>query len=256
MSKDLGPFIPLYYGDFIGGTMSFGADEVGAYLLLICYQWQNGHIENDPQSIERIARCEYGKLRRVLAKFKSDGNGGLLNERCEEIRQERGRYMEAKRRAGEMGAEKRWGSNGIPNSIPTAQPMVEPCISSSSSSSSSPSSSLSKKTTTTPPEGGCGGFEIGKNAKMPEIIDALIACRPEYARIARSRWEEQFKIKGATLKHHIEAANVFIKQDANGIDALKAPANYYGGILKKLLEKSGVITETQEERIERIRRSK
>jgi hypothetical protein len=255
MSKDLGPFIPLYYGDFIGGTMSFGADEVGAYLLLICYQWQNGSIENDPEAIERIARCEYGRLQRVLRKFKPDGNGGLVNERCEQIRQERGRYMDAKRRAGELGAEKRWGSDSIPNSIPIAHPMLEPCISSSSSSSSSISSSLSPSTTTS--EGDCGGgFEIKKGTKTPEIINALIALRPEYARVNRTAWENVFKQAGAKPEHYVEAANAFIKADANRFEPYASPARYFAGIVKRTLESHGVETETHEEKIERIRRGK
>jgi uncharacterized protein YdaU (DUF1376 family) len=161
MSKELGPFIPLYYGDFIGGTMSFGADEVGAYLLLICYQWQNGHIENDPHSIERIARCEYGHLQRVLKKFKPDGNGGLINERCEQIRQERKAFMENARESGIRGYEARWGKlppsassnpdsnpNRVPNRVPNSKPDTS---SSSSSSSSSESPSREEKEGHTPP---------------------------------------------------------------------------------------------------------
>jgi uncharacterized protein YdaU (DUF1376 family) len=144
MSKDLGPFIPLYYGDFLSGTMSFGAEEVGAYLLLLCQQWQSGGIENDPSAIERIARCEYGKLRRVLAKFDIKGSM-LVNLRCDVVRNERQRYMEAKRRAGEAGADARWHGDGITNGTPNGKTMRMPCISSSSSSSSSQSPSEKRR---------------------------------------------------------------------------------------------------------------
>lgn len=154
MSKDLGPFIPLYYGDFLSGTMSFGAEEIGAYLLLLCQQWQAGSVENDPVAIERVARCEYGKLRRVLAKFEDHG-GVLVNQRCADIRADRERYMDAKRRAGEAGAAARWQDdgtgNGIPNGTSNGTTMRMPCISSSSSSSSSKSTSREEEEGHTPP---------------------------------------------------------------------------------------------------------
>lgn len=122
MSKHLGPFMPLYVDDFIGGTMCFANDELGAYLMLLIYQWNNGAIENDNEAIERISRTKIDRLKKVLKKFQITDDG-LVNKRCDEIRRERERYIEGKSTAGKLGAEKRWHSDGTA----MAQPLDMPC---------------------------------------------------------------------------------------------------------------------------------
>lgn len=102
MSKELGPFMPLYWDDFIGGTIDMGADEVGAYLLLLHVQWTRGSVISDPHYIERVARCEYGKLMRVLQKFSNIG-GHLVNIRLAKIRVERMEYISSQREKGMLG---------------------------------------------------------------------------------------------------------------------------------------------------------
>jgi uncharacterized protein YdaU (DUF1376 family) len=100
--------MPFFVDDFIGGTMHMGADEVGAYILLLLHQWNNGIIEDDQQAIERVARCEYGKLSRVLRKFERTIDGHLQNRKCEEVRAQREWYMEKQRRNALAGAAARW----------------------------------------------------------------------------------------------------------------------------------------------------
>ena len=39
--KELGFYMPLLVDDFIGGTIAFGADEIGGYIMLLMYQWSN-----------------------------------------------------------------------------------------------------------------------------------------------------------------------------------------------------------------------
>jgi uncharacterized protein YdaU (DUF1376 family) len=122
MSKHLGPFMPLYVDDFIGGTMSFASDELGAYLMLLIYQWNNETIENDNEAIERISKTKMERLKRVLKKFELTDKG-LINKRCAEIRLERERYIDGKSAAGRIGADRRWHSDS--NAI--AQPLGVPC---------------------------------------------------------------------------------------------------------------------------------
>ena len=36
------PYFAFYANDFVGGVKLFTTEEVGAYMLLLCYQWTNG----------------------------------------------------------------------------------------------------------------------------------------------------------------------------------------------------------------------
>lgn len=99
--------MPLFWDDFIAGTISFGADEVGGYLLLLHHQWAHGYIEDDPKLIERISRCEYGKLRRVLDKFDPFDDDKLFNRRLDAIRTERMLYIQGQKEKSLLGVEAR-----------------------------------------------------------------------------------------------------------------------------------------------------
>jgi len=107
--KTMGPHMPLYLDRFLGGTMHFGADEIGAYILLIAHQWQHGHVENDQAMIERVARCEYGRLRRVLAKFERRGEH-LVNAVCDKVRRDREDWIKSQSERGKKGMAARWGT--------------------------------------------------------------------------------------------------------------------------------------------------
>jgi uncharacterized protein YdaU (DUF1376 family) len=110
--KTMGPHMPLYLDRFLGGTMHFGADEIGAYILLIAHQWQYGQVENDQAMIERVARCEYGRLRRVLAKFDKTSEGHLVNSVCDKVRRDREDWIKQQSERGKKGMAARWGSKG------------------------------------------------------------------------------------------------------------------------------------------------
>ena len=105
MSKDgLGPYIPLYWDDLVGGTLDFGADEFGAYMLMLGHQWSRGGIDPTPSVVERIARCEYGNLVRVLEKFTKCPDGLIRNKRMDCVRNERIAYVKTRSES----AKARW----------------------------------------------------------------------------------------------------------------------------------------------------
>lgn len=116
-----GPYYPLYTSDFLEGTLLFNATEVGAYTLLLIYQWHNGFIPNDEKSIKKITKISQKKLKKVLEKFTQNENGNLINERVEK---ERSKF--AKKSATQReNIEKRWGKNSQKNDtmvIPTDIP--------------------------------------------------------------------------------------------------------------------------------------
>lgn len=111
-NNNMGPHMPLYLDRFLGGTMAFGADEIGAYILLIAHQWTYGHVENDEKMIERIARCEYSRLRRVMAKFVKNGDGHLVNPVCDKVRRDREAWLTLQADRGKRGADARWHGGG------------------------------------------------------------------------------------------------------------------------------------------------
>lgn len=121
--QNIGPYLPLYVDDFIGGTIHFGADEVGAYLLLLSHQWSCGLIEDDPVVIERVSRCTYDRLSRVLAKFDKK-DGFIFNRRLEAIRRERVAFVKTRSENASRGWKKRKAEDALayaPNYAPEVQ---------------------------------------------------------------------------------------------------------------------------------------
>lgn len=106
--NNMGPHMPLYLDRFLGGTMHFGADEIGAYILLIAHQWQYGHVEDDKHMIERVARCEYARLRRVMAKFSKTDEGHYVNPVCAKVRADRTAWLADQAKRAKLGANARW----------------------------------------------------------------------------------------------------------------------------------------------------
>jgi len=121
-------------------------EVVGVYIRLLCYQWENGSINGDPNSHPiKYLNDEWETLK---VKFIKGEDGRLRNPRLETIREERISYIEKQRLAGKKGADKRWGSDGKPNGDPISPEMASPSVGQcpndgSSSPSSSPSLSPS-----------------------------------------------------------------------------------------------------------------
>jgi len=107
------PAFQFYPDDFIGGTCDLSAKEVGAYIRLLCFQWTKGKIPSCRNKLSRIAGTSVTP--EVLSKFP-----GGMNERLESERIKQHDYREAKKKAGENGAKKRWQSHSTPIVLPLA----------------------------------------------------------------------------------------------------------------------------------------
>ena len=103
MTRRLGPTMPFYVDDFLGGTLSFSATEVGAYLLLLAHQWSEGGIDDDERVIGLVARSEYQTLGKVLRKFEKGKDGRLRNPRLDQIREERTEYIRSRAENAQKG---------------------------------------------------------------------------------------------------------------------------------------------------------
>lgn len=91
--------------------MLMEAHEVGAYMRLLCYQWQQGSIPGDPAKIEKIAGVKHSKLSEVMAKFIPWPDGGLRNERMESIRDELHDFRELAKKGGKASGSQRTGNS-------------------------------------------------------------------------------------------------------------------------------------------------
>jgi len=111
------PAFQFYPDDFIGGTCDLSAKEVGAYIRLLCFQWSKGKIPSDRNKLSRIAGTNVTP--EVLAKFE-DG----MNQRLEFERIKQSEHRDAKKKAGENGAKKRWNNHSTPIVLPMANTMA------------------------------------------------------------------------------------------------------------------------------------
>lgn len=136
------PAFQFYAADFLVGTATMAAEEVGAYIRLLCYQWDTGSVPDDDATIARLGGCQASAVAKVRQKFRKDEDG-LRNERMEK---ERAKQRAFREKQAENGA-KRWAGNAKPQAL--AKPSDEP-----NACSPSPSSSPSNTNTPLPPKGG------------------------------------------------------------------------------------------------------
>jgi uncharacterized protein YdaU (DUF1376 family) len=70
------PWMPMYWGDYLGDTGHLSQAEHGAYVLLIAHYWQRGGLPDDEEKIRLISRStpkQWPCMRRALAPFFHDG---------------------------------------------------------------------------------------------------------------------------------------------------------------------------------------
>jgi uncharacterized protein YdaU (DUF1376 family) len=76
------PYFKFFPQDFIIGTLYMSNSDIGAYIKLLCYQWDHGSIPSDLSTIEKISG---GCSDDVLTKFEKL-DGVLKNIRLEKER--------------------------------------------------------------------------------------------------------------------------------------------------------------------------
>lgn len=135
------PSFSFYASDFIMGTMLMSAEEVGGYIRLLCWQWEQGELPSDVDQLARISGLQVKKLTPVLKKFEATERGGFLNKRLEEVRLQREHFIEVQRLNGSKGGrpkkpmENPSVSNGLtqtkpektlPSPSPSPSPITNP----------------------------------------------------------------------------------------------------------------------------------
>src|ERR1700678_4122170 len=77
------PFFFFYTADFIGGVILFSNEEVGIYVRLLCFEWENYRLPHDLALVAKIGCATEEAVARVLeTKFKKDERG-YFNARME-----------------------------------------------------------------------------------------------------------------------------------------------------------------------------
>lgn len=126
------PAFLLYVDKFVQGTLTLTAEETGAYILLLCYQWDNNYLPLDEKKLKLIARLSgrnaTNVLRTVLEKFQLIDNVGYSNKRLEV---ERKNYIEKRGKNVERAvnaANARWNNDANSNATSIQQAKHKQCL--------------------------------------------------------------------------------------------------------------------------------
>ena len=135
----LSPAFQFYVQDFLTGTLYMSAEEIGAYMLLLCYQWDKGALPDSDRDLLRISRSKAKTLVVVREKFARCEDGMLRNIRMEMEREKQAAYRELKSKAGIEGNKKRWTKSSQSDTAAIAEESQTVALQSSSSTSFSTS---------------------------------------------------------------------------------------------------------------------
>lgn len=207
------PAFQFYADDFLAGTLDLSQEEVGAYIRLLCHQWNRGSIPVETEKQQRLAGGSVSVD--VLAKFRLVDGLGLVNERLETERAKQAAYRQKQSEKGLASAEARkkqprfnHGSTTVGTAVqPSGQPEGQP-------EGNSPVSSLQSSNSFTPdkPVNGPTPKKQKKERKPVErnpIIDALVeSCGGDIATTTRSAW-----VQAATALRDIKEVSTEVTPD-------------------------------------------
>ena len=108
------PAFQFYADDFLGGTIDLTTEEVGAYIRLLCFQWNRGSVPVQADKLKLIAGCDVTEA--VKLKFPHG-----KNERLEQERQKQADYREKQRQKGILSGQARFNRGST-----VVQPSGEP----------------------------------------------------------------------------------------------------------------------------------
>lgn len=112
------PSFQFYANDFTSGTVDLSTEDVGAYIRLLCYQWEKGAIPSDMTAQSRIAGLTTLRMRgtwgRIKRHFSDAPSGGFVNRRLERVRQGMLAYRKKQSDKGKASAANRKATAGQP----------------------------------------------------------------------------------------------------------------------------------------------
>lgn len=99
------PAFQFYAADFLVGTADLTCEQVGAYIRLLCHQWDRGFVPLDIKVVARICAARPSRLAPVLSKFDRTEEG-YRNARLESERVKQKEFREKQAVHG----RRRWGN--------------------------------------------------------------------------------------------------------------------------------------------------
>lgn len=100
-------FLPLYYQRLLTSTNGWKDDEFGAYVRLLIHQFENGFIPSEMDRITIIAPSARKNWGRLSPKFLDIGEGKLVNEFMESVREIQNKKSWANTENGKLGGRPR-----------------------------------------------------------------------------------------------------------------------------------------------------
>lgn len=111
------PWFKFFYRDFLAATMGWSPAERGAYLVLICAQWESGPIDNDIGTLAAICGTDVQEMTqlwvRIGRKFHKTPDG-LVNERADKVREDALQTLTNRQGGAAKSRAKKRPSNVIP----------------------------------------------------------------------------------------------------------------------------------------------
>ena len=111
--KDRLPSMPVFVGDYVGSirVRLMTLAERGAYVHLLCLNWQEGRLQKDPKKLAKLLDCSLKEFNQnwkgIQHKFKEDSQGRIYDPRVEAVK------TLSCRQVGDDGAARRDGKAGV-----------------------------------------------------------------------------------------------------------------------------------------------
>lgn len=142
------PAFQLYAADFYMDTISWTNEEIGIYFRLLMCEWVNGPLPFEAKKLQKISQIGVKKWHKrwqiVGEKFKLNGDGKLINERLERVREEQLVYLQSQSESGKRGVEAKkkrgiypFNKSSDPSSTASSDPSSDPATQNQALQSSS-----------------------------------------------------------------------------------------------------------------------
>lgn len=122
------PACQFYFADFAMDTIDLTNEQVGAYIRLLCVQWEHGSIPSSDAKRARILHISTRKLHAMweeIGRFFDLENDVYVNPRMERERLKQAEYREKKQAAGRKGGTASASSKRQANVKPSSSSSIE-----------------------------------------------------------------------------------------------------------------------------------
>jgi uncharacterized protein YdaU (DUF1376 family) len=117
------PAFQLYAKEFLQdeAVIAMDLEAVGAYIILLCHQWNEGSVPADVNLLARICRTTTERMKaiwpQIEVKFSPTlaNKGRLVNPKLEIVRREKQKFAQKQATSGLRGAKQRWNPNPNPD---------------------------------------------------------------------------------------------------------------------------------------------